>query len=269
VGGGSKLSLEVRDELARRVVSGELSPGSQLPAEPQLAGEFGVSRATLREALRSLEDEGVLSRTPGAGTFVTARPRLSNNLDVNFGVTEAILAAGMEPGTSEAEVQEGAATADEARRLALEPGSPVIAVERVRTADGRPVVFSRDVLSTALAEEHARAGRPRGSRGAGRNGGRPSLAGLRRALARRSVYEVLETELGLVIHHGVATLRPMAAPARVAERLGVRRGTLVLYVRQVDHDLDGRPLLYSHEHHLADAFEFTVVRRGPGRRRQR
>jgi GntR family transcriptional regulator len=263
VGGGSKLSEDVRDELARRVASGELSPGSQLPAEPQLASDLGVSRATLREALRSLEDEGLLSRTPGAGTFVTARPRLSNNLDVNFGVTEAILAAGMEPGTSEAEVTEGPATTDEARRLALAPGSEVLAVERVRTADGRPVVFSRDVVSAALAEM-----RLRGKR-AGRNGRRDSLSGLRRALARRSVYEVLETELGLVIHHGVAMLRPMAAPARIAERLGVRRGTLVLYVRQVDHDLDGRPLLYSHEHHLADAFEFTVVRRGPGRRRQR
>ncbi len=265
--GGSKLSQDVREELARRVASGELAPGSQLPAEPQLASELGVSRATLRDALRSLEDEGLLSRTPGAGTFVTARPRLSNNLDVNFGVTEAILAAGMEPGTSEAEVSEGPATADEARRLALAPGSPVIAVERVRTADGRPVVFSRDVLSTALAEEHAR--ERRGSRAVGQNGRRGSLSGLRRALARRSVYEVLETELGLVIHHGVAMLRPVAAPARIAERLGVRRGTLILYVRQVDHDLDGRPLLYSHEHHLADAFEFTVVRRGPGRRRQR
>jgi GntR family transcriptional regulator len=263
VGGGSKLSEDVRNELARRVASGELPPGSQLPAEPQLASDLGVSRATLREALRSLEDEGLLSRTPGAGTFVTARPRLSNNLDVNFGVTEAILAAGMEPGTSEAEVTDGPATTDEARRLALAPGSEVLAVERVRTADGRPVVFSRDVLSAALAEEQLRGKR------AGRNGRRGSLSGLRRALARRSVYEVLETELGLVIHHGVAMLRPMAAPARIAERLGVRRGTLVLYVRQVDHDLDGRPLLYSHEHHLADAFEFTVVRRGPGRRRQR
>jgi GntR family transcriptional regulator len=265
VGGGSKLSQDVRDELARRVASGELPLGSQLPAEPQLASELGVSRATLRDALRSLEDEGLLSRTPGAGTFITAHPRLSNNLDVNFGVTEAILAAGMEPGTSEAEVQEGPATADEARRLALAAGSPVIAVERVRTADGRPVVFSRDVLSTALAEEQVRGRRV--SR-AGRNGRRGSLSGLRRALARRSVYEVLETELGLVIHHGVATLRPMAAPARIAGRLGVRRGTLVLYVRQVDHDMDGRPLLYSHEHHLADAFEFTVVRRGPGRGRR-
>jgi GntR family transcriptional regulator len=269
VGGGTKLSQDVRDDLARRMASGDLPPGSQLPAEPQLAGELGVSRATLREALRSLEDDGLLSRTPGAGTFVTARPRLSNNLDVNFGVTEAILAAGMEPGTSEAEVQDGPATPDEARRLALAPGSPVIAVERVRTADGRPVVFSRDVLSTALAEEHVRGRRAQGGQASGQNGRRGALSRLRRALARRSVYEVLETELGLVIHHGVATLRPMAAPARIAERLGVRRGTLVLYVRQVDHDLDGRPLLYSHEHHLADAFEFTVVRRGPGRRRQR
>ena len=53
-----------------------------------------MSRATLREALRSLEEDGFVSRTSGAGTFATHRPRLRNNLDVNFGVTEAIAGGG-------------------------------------------------------------------------------------------------------------------------------------------------------------------------------
>jgi DNA-binding GntR family transcriptional regulator len=58
----------------------------------------------------------------------------------------------------------------------------------------------------------------------------------------------------------------MKADGTTAQRLGVPRNTLVLYLQQVDFDDGGRPVLSSHEWHLADAFDFTVIRRGPGRR---
>jgi GntR family transcriptional regulator len=243
--GGAKLSLGVREELVRRIHRGDLPTGSRLPAEPALAAELGVSRATLREALRSIEEEGLLTRTPGAGTYVSDRPRLQNNLDVNFGVTEAIRASGMHPGTLRADVEERDPSDDEARRLGLPAGARVVVIERVRTADGRPVVLSRDVMDASLA-----ASRP----------------GFLQECVEASIYDAFEHALGRVIHHGVASFRPLAAPAQVATRLAVGRGTLLLYLRQVDYDLDGEPVLYSHEYHLAGAFEFTVVRRGPGRR---
>jgi GntR family transcriptional regulator len=245
---GSRLSSSVRDELTRRIAAGQIAPGSRLPAEPALAAELKVSRATLREALRWLEEEGYLTRTPGAGTFVIDRPRLRNNLDVNFGVTEAIRAAGMEPGTRDLRVAEIEASADEARRLAIAPGETLVVVERVRTADGRPVVFSEDLLVWALVAHLS------------------TLRDLLDRVSSGSIYELIERDLGLTIHHGVASFRPMPAARDVAARLGVRAGTLLVYLRQVDYDEDGRPILSSHEFHLADAFEFSVVRRGPGRR---
>jgi GntR family transcriptional regulator len=238
-------SAAVREELAHRVSEGKISIGSRLPPEPVLAAELGVSRATLREALRSLEDDGLLRRTRGAGTFVTHRPRLRNNLDVNFGVTDAIRAAGMIPGCETARVASAPASSDESRRLALGPDDKVVVVERVRTADRRPVVLSRDVLSRELV-------------GAG-------LERLER-IGEDSVYEFLERVLGVAVHHGVAGLEPVKADRGLANQLRVVRGALLLYLRQVDYDDSGRPVLYSHEYHLADAFDFTVVRRGPGRR---
>lgn len=228
-----------------RIETGALPPGTQLPPEPDLASELGVSRATLREALRLIEDEGLVTRTRGAGTFVAVRPRLSNNLADNFGVTDAIRAAGMRPGFEETATRFEPASAAEAERLAVAPGADVAVVERVRTADGRPVVFSVDVLPAALL------------------GGRANLPEL---LAHGSVYEVMERELGTAIHHGVAGIHPIRAGAAVAGKLRVPRGALLLYLDQVDYDEDGRPVLSSHEYHVADAFEFTVVRRGPGRR---
>lgn len=244
--GGRQLSSAVTEELTRRIADGSISPGAQLPPEPALAAELGVSRPTLREALRALQERGLLTRTPGAGTFVTHRARLRNNLDVNFGVTDAIRAAGMEPASRDVRVERVPSSADEASQLALLEGDPLIAVDRVRTADGRAVVYSRDLFAAALAD----AARVRFSA--------RDWAG--------SIYDLFQRKLGVAIHLGVATFLPLAAPKAVAERLEVARGALLLYLRQVDYAEDGRPVLYSHEYHLADAFEFTLVRRGPGRR---
>jgi GntR family transcriptional regulator len=238
-------SVSVRQELTQRIEAGRLQAGARLPSEPELAAELGVSRATLREALRSLEGEGLLRRMWGSGTFVAESPRVANSLDLNFGVTDSILAAGMEAGVEQGRSWVEPAAAGEAERLRMEPGHDVVVIERVRTADGTPVVVSRDVLPQRLVD------------------GRDDLVA---AMCEESIYEVLERDLGIVIQHGVASFRPVKADRSVAGLLGVARGELLLYLWQVDYAEDGEPVLSSHEYHLAGAFEFSVVRRGPGRR---
>jgi DNA-binding GntR family transcriptional regulator len=69
---------------------------------------------------------------------------------------------------------------------------------------------------------------------------------------------------GLSIHHGVATLCPTVASGETARRLRVPEGTLLMTLFQVDRTADGVVALVSREHHLADAFEISVYRRGPG-----
>jgi GntR family transcriptional regulator len=235
----------VREELARRIETGAWRPTDQLPAEPDLAASMGVSRATLRDALRSLEEDGFVTRIRGAGTFVTFRPRLKNNLDVNFGVTDLIRSMGMRPGAEDLSTYRRRTSPEESAGLAVPAETEVVCLERVRTADGRPVVFSVDVIPASLLEGHPRA--------------------LDR-LGQGSIYSLLEEELGLAVRQGVASIRPQNADRALAEKLGVPEGTLMLYLLQVDYDNQGRAILLSHEHHLADAFEITVVRRGPGPR---
>jgi GntR family transcriptional regulator len=238
-------SVSVQDQLKARIDRGELPTGARLPSEPELAAELQVSRATLREALRAMELEGLLRRRQGSGTFVAEHPRMPNSLDVNFGVTDAIRAAGMTAGIAQGRHWVEPASAGEAALLELEPGQDVLVIERVRTAEGKPVVLSRDVFPSRLLDGHPRAVDD---------------------MMERSIYDVLERELGVVINHGVARFRPVRADHAVAGRLGVPRGELLLYLWQVDYAMDGAPVLSSHEFHLADAFDFTVVRRGPGRR---
>src|SRR5438093_4668968 len=238
-----RLSFSVRDELAARIASGRVAPGAKVPAEPELADELGVSRPTRREALRSLEEDGFVTRTRGAGTYATRRPRLRNNLDVNFGVTEAIRAAGMRPGTMQIAVRTEPASERIAADLDLVAGDPVVVLERVRTADGRPVVFSRDVVSTSRVSAGDVASMP----------------------VDGSLYDVLDS-VGHAVANGIVTLEPRVTDRALAKLLKGKVGVLTLFLRQIDFDRSGDPVLLSEEHHLAEEFEFTVVRRGPGRR---
>jgi GntR family transcriptional regulator len=240
VGRSSAINAEIRT----RIESGTWRPGDRLPPEPELAASLGVSRATLREALRLLAEDGWLSRTRGAGTFVTHRPRLRNNLDVNFGVSELIESMGMRPGTENLRTYAAVATSAEAERLGIPTGSPVFVVERVRTADGQPVVFSRDVIPVAVL------------------GGREEVLG---QLGQGTLYQLLRDEFGIAIAQGVASIKPMKADRWLAGQLRIPKGTLLMQLLQVDYDESGRAVLLSLEHHIADAFEIFVVRRGPGR----
>jgi GntR family transcriptional regulator len=238
----SRLSLRhsIASGLRRRVVAGDLAPGERLPSEPELAKTLGVSRSSLRAAIALLEEDGLVQRLHGSGTYVTHRPVMRNDLSRNFGVSSMIAAMGLEPGTVDERCGLQPAPAPVAEALEVDAGEPVTALARVRTADGRRVVYSidwcrRDVLSPERMHE----------------------------LGEGSVYEALAA-LGMPVHHGVATISPEMASGDVAERLDVPRGSLLLTLFQVDSTADGRVVLVSEEHHLADAFEVTVYRRGPG-----
>jgi GntR family transcriptional regulator len=237
------LASAVRDEIRARIEAGSWRPGHRLPPEPALASSLGVSRSTLREGLKLLSEDGWLSRAPGSGTYVTYRPRLRNDLVENFGVSEMIESMGMQPGTDSLHVYDGVASPPEAEKLGLAEGAYVKIVERVRTADGTPVIFSRDLVPPALL------------------GGRADVLD---RLGQGTLYTLLESELGVVVTRGLASIKPAKADRWLASQLGVPTGTLLLYLAQVDYDESGRAVLMSHEHHLADAFEITVARRGPG-----
>lgn len=237
---GRSLRHQLAEELRSRIRTGDLAPGDKLPSEPELAHDRAVSRSSVRAAITMLEEEGFVARRHGSGTYVTHRPALSNDLSRNFGVSAMIAATGLTPGTAEESCELVEAPAMVAASLGLLDGTPVTSFRRVRTADGRRVVLATDwcrpehLTPDELYE-----------------------------IGDGSVYAALEAR-GLVIHHGVATLSPVNADADTARRLDVARGSLLLTVDQVDTTADGVPVLVSREHHLADAFAFTVVRHGPG-----
>ena len=234
-----------QQELRQAITRGAYRPGSQLPTEAELCEMLGVSRTVVREALRVLEDDGLVARRHGVGTFVRNHPILKN-LNFNFGITEMIESAGLSPGTSHLAIQTENADQERAEQLHVAVGTALITVERVRTADGRPVVYSLDTLTESLLQ---------------RAEFDPQL------LLTQSIYNILQTSLGQVIEYGIARLLPVAAPVHVAEKLNLPLNALTLYIVQTDYSSADEPLVYSCEYHLPDAFDFLVWRRGPTRLR--
>jgi GntR family transcriptional regulator len=230
----------IADTLRSRVQAGELRAGSRLPSEPDLARSLGVSRSSLRGAIALLEEDGLLRRAHGSGTFVTHKPLLRNDLSRNFSVSAMIGATGLEPGTQRGRSALELAPPEVAAPFGLADGAPLSVLRRVRTAEGRAVVDTTDWCRPEVLDPAALSD-----------------------LADGSLYQALAAR-GLTVHHGVASLHPALAPAEVAKRLRVRAGTLLVTLFQVDSTADGVVVLVSREHHLADAFEFSLYRRGPG-----
>lgn len=230
-------------ELRQAIINGTFKLGSQLPIEAELCAMLGVSRTVVREALRTLEDEGLIARRHGVGTFVRNRPILKN-LNFNFGITEMIESAGLTPGTSHFAVKKEMADPEKAEQLSVAEGTPLLTIERVRTANGRPVVYSLDTLAEALVQ-------------------RANLDP--QALLNESIYGILQRSLGNVIEYGVARLLPVSAPRHVSEKLQLPADAITLYLVQTDYNAADEPLIYSCEYHLPDAFDFMVWRRGPTR----
>jgi len=210
---------------------------------------MGVSRGTLRAALHLLQQQGLVWRRQGIGTFVTEKPVLENRLDINGGVTELIQSQGLAPGCRDIEVKLIAADDYLAQELDVPVASPLVEIRRTRTAEGKPVVASIDVFPAALLQRTAR---PLG------------LQALKAVLEQKSsIYRVFADELHISIDHGIAKLRPIKADARLLRQLHLHlpSESVMLYLEQLDYDRDQRPVLLSYEYYVADFCSFTVFRR--------
>ena len=227
---------QVRQGLLEELLAGTLEPGEKLPNEDKLAERFAVSRATVREAVLGLLEAGYLIRRHGSGTYVTSAPRSRHALDATVSYTAMIRDAGHEPG--ETVIRKGVRTASELEHtlLGLDDGESVMELERVRLADRRPVIYSRDRIRASL------------------------LQGVADEALDSSLYEILN-QAGHAVVRARAELIPTLADAKLSRLLEVTRGAPLLHIDQIDYDTRGRAVMLSQEWHVADAFELVVNRR--------
>jgi len=236
---------EASTRVLRRVLRGDgVKPGEKLPSEHELAQILQVSRVTIREALRTLEGERLISRRRGIGTVVLPE-LIRKDLGVNFGITAMIHNAGQHEKIEEIAVSAEPAEADVAAALGLAVGDDVLKLDRVRVVDDQPIVWSLDWIAGSMM----------------------TLQTLERfawgEFGSTSIYDFLKDHVSRAVVRGLADLHAVVASGRVADKLRSKKGTAVMKMTQTDFDDHDLPVLYSLEYHLPDAVQFHIQRLGP------
>jgi GntR family transcriptional regulator len=140
----AQLAAALRDRLSAGAY------GERFPTESELASEFDVSRATVREAVRRLRAEGLLDARRGSGTFVVRR-ELDEPVLGTPELARAIIGAGLEEESVVRHFAEGPAGADAAAALHIDAGATVVWIERLRVAGGHPLALDRSAVTLAAA----------------------------------------------------------------------------------------------------------------------
>jgi GntR family phosphonate transport system transcriptional regulator len=234
IGSGVALWRQVADGIERGIANGSFAAGEKLPGEMEIAETYRVNRHTVRRALATLAERGLVRAERGSGTYVEAA-RLAYPLRSRTRFSEIVGAGGREPRGQLIDASEEPASRELARQLGLKSGAPLIRIEALRLADRTPVCISTTWLSTERFP------------GAG------------------SVFASARSMTKLLAHYGVrdyrrASTRITAAivDATDAARLDLALGRPILVVDATDVDTDGQPLVTKRSRFAAERVEFLV-----------
>ncbi len=232
---------EVRATLTQLIQRGQLRPGAKLDPERELAATLGVSRATLRQALISMEHAGVVRREPGrgGGTYV-ASSKVDRSLTEIAGVPALLRDQGFTAGTRVLSIVVRAAGPDAASSLGLDPDDFVVDLVRIRLADAIPFSLERAILPADL------------------------VPGLPEKQLGGSLYELLDREYGLRPTEAIEHLEVVAATDDEASVLDVAPGDPLILVNRTTVNAEGRTFELSHDLFRADRTRISVrIQGGP------
>ena len=233
------LSAQAQQYLLGLIESGAYEPGEQFPSEADLAAQLGISRPTLREALLNLEQDGVVVRRHGVGTFVALGygQRLESGLERLESVLQLAGRQGMLLGYNNLHVWQGPASVELCDKLQVPADAEVTRVRRVIVTEELPVAYMEDVIpSSVLSADEI-------------NGG-----------FEGSVLDLLRQKLDLEIGQAVADIVALNADEHLAEKLGIEPGQALLMLDEVLFDLEGAAVECSQNYFIPQYCRFHVVR---------
>ncbi len=216
------LHTRISDWIRGRIASGEWPSNYRLHTEPELAGQWGVSRGTLRRALSTLIAEGLLRQIKGRGTFVTStliEPAIAQKLS---SLSEDFASQGLDVATTVLTCELILAARPIASLLEVTSGQPVLRLRRVRSTRHGALALLDNFVRTDLA---------------------PGIEAV--DYSTNSLFGTLENKYGLTIGSGRRTFTAERATPDVAIHLGLAVGDPVQYLEQVTYLTDGRPVEYS------------------------
>jgi GntR family transcriptional regulator len=232
------LYYQLKEVLRQQIKSGHLAPNTAIPSEPELVASYQVSRATVRQALTELVNEGLLYRMHGKGTFVR-EPRLEEHVNELSSLTREIQQRGKRPGgiLLLSELTRGPDAVRQ--RLKLAEDEQVIRLERLRTADGQPIAYEVDYVPYQRAS---------------------SLYQRVKEVGEGSLYQLLASE-GMVPATVEQSVTADHAQVREAEVLRVSMGEAVMRVQSTTFGPVGIPIAYSELAFPLDRFDLRYTLR--------
>ncbi len=227
--------IQLMDILREKVQQSEWRPGDQIPGEQDLCERYQVSRTVVRQALRELEYEGVITRQKGKGTFISL-PKISEGLVQKLtGFYQDMVERGLKPGSRVLHQVVTPSNEKVARFLNITPGDKVIDIQRLRFINDEPIQLVTTYIPYNMC---------------------PSLATT--DLSNQSLYAFLEKECGIYITKGHRFIEAVLANENEAELLGIERGAPLLLLDSVSYSEDGQPIEYYHALHRGDRSRFEV-----------
>ncbi|HEC23233.1 MAG TPA: GntR family transcriptional regulator [Chloroflexi bacterium] len=216
--------------LRGQILRGEWQPGQMLPTETELLEQYQVSRATVRQALDMLVNEGLIYRQRGRGTFVS-HPTIEQGLSRIISFTEDMRQRGLKPGTVVLAARIVPAPEEIAVSLQIEPGDELANLVRLRLADGEPM----SIEDSYLVHRYC-----------------PGI--LSRDYAKNSLRQVLEMEYGLRLVYARQKIRAVAASRELAEKLSVSENDALLYIERISYTDREIPVEFLRIHHRGDRY---------------
>lgn len=230
------LYLQVVDQIKEDIKQKKILPGVKLPSEPELAKRLGVSRATLREALIVLENENIIKRVHGIGTFVKEHALIESGIEEMSSITEMIVQNGQTPGTSMFLQELIESDLESQAHFNMESGEKILFVKRIRTANGKPVIYCLDKLPARLFKNEYQ-------------------------FSEESLFKDLRSEANIEIAYAISHIEAVGYHPEISSALNCDDNTSLLVLKQMHYDKLNQPILYSINYFRSDKFNFTVVRK--------
>jgi GntR family transcriptional regulator len=231
------LYLQVIDDLTLLIDS--LEPGEYLPSEPKLARQFGVSRATLREAMRVFEGRGLIIRRQGVGTLVASPPQIiESGIETLESIESQARRIGLDVRMGALGVNHRQPTAEEREQFNMFDGLDVVEVSRVIETAERPVAYLVDILPEDLF--------PKETQETGFSG---------------SLLDLMIQRQHPAISHAHSEVMAISAPLDVARQLNVQRGDVLLCLEGWLFTQEGTIIDHTYSYYLPGTFRFHVLRR--------
>ena len=228
---------QITNELNKRIYAGVYKTSKPLPNQNQLAKEFNVSRMTIKKALDTLSNEGLLYSKRGAGTFIrktTKNNRISLPFNVHAGLSKALPTQIK----SSAVLFNVIFPDDElAEKLDLKLSDPIYDILRLRLVDDEPFVLEHTYMPVNL------------------------IPGITPEILKKSVYSYIEDELKLPIGDAFRQITAEKAQENDIEFLNVKPNDPILQINQIVFLEDGRPFEFSISHHPYNKHAYTIFDR--------